>query len=399
MPLCAIVLTLFQFVEVNTTTKNVGGADNLHGGSERPGDTAVNRGFGGGIAFDNHRGSGFSVQRVNESDNAVYPGLVNIKKCCPWGTFFDTETLVCTETSSSRYAGDGKTAGIVKMEKDFLRSHVRNYEDVRYYRFWNEIPPCSDSMVFTSQVTTQFTFDNGRPKLEGREISGQYCIDGREGKGTVLLMCRKPEEVCGKSKPCIRKCKSYGDFFGMEDEGLLDLPSMAVEFYNLKTLKVDGLISISSFGLYFGNECGGRGRQKLSPEEVPDDVYYLGTDGRLYVPNPDQQYYTNEEFCIEYVKAENLSEVSAFLCSPEPPSPLKFYLLAACFLISCVFLLATFLVYLFSPRSQNLYGKSLMCYVASLFSAYISLAVIQLTTEDMDTNGCIAAGTACALFI
>ncbi|KAL0273599.1 UNVERIFIED_CONTAM: hypothetical protein PYX00_006232 [Menopon gallinae] len=393
------VLTLLDIFRANIT-KGVVAVGGYHAepGSDG-GYFPMHHIFDEDIGFNKHPNDGSHLKRVNGSENAAYPGLVSINKCCPLGAFFDTEQLVCREASSSARAGNMSMEEIIKMERRFIVSHVRNFRDIRYYEFMNEIPPCGHSMVFTSQVTTKFTYDGEGPKLEGRLIPDLYCIDGREkGEGTVLLMCREPEKVCG-SKPCIRKCNPYGTFFGMEDEGILDLPPLTMELYNLQTLKVDSLVSISHFGLYFGNECGGRGRQKLSPEEIPEDEFYLGTDGRLYVPNPHKVYYTAEEFCIEYVKAENLSEVGAFLCVPEETtSNATFYWLVSCFFISCVFLLATFLVYLFSPRSQNLYGKSLMCYVACLFSAYMSLAVIQLFTEHLDPSGCAAAAYSTLFF-
>lgn len=49
-------------------------------------------------------------------------------------------------------------------------------------------------------------------------------------------------------------------------------------------------------------------------------------------------------------------------------------------LISSVFLLATFAVYISLPSLQNLHGKTLMCHVASLFFAYICLAINGLIT-------------------
>lgn len=44
-------------------------------------------------------------------------------------------------------------------------------------------------------------------------------------------------------------------------------------------------------------------------------------------------------------------------------------------IISCFFLMATFVVYCCLPSLQNLHGKTLMCHVASLFVAYATLAV------------------------
>lgn len=79
----------------------------------------------------------------------------------------------------------------------------------------------------------------------------------------------------------------------------------------------------------------------------------------------------------------------------------RFGINAALELTSCMFLLITFLVYVFLPLLQNLHGKTLMCHVASLFVAYACLAAIALTkppdptdtsAEDNSNNEISSAG-------
>lgn len=61
---------------------------------------------------------------------------------------------------------------------------------------------------------------------------------------------------------------------------------------------------------------------------------------------------------------------------------------------SLPFLLITFCVYGYIPELRNLHGKSLMCYVFSLSSLYISLSTIQLNgnTFEMERFPCIFSG-------
>lgn len=65
--------------------------------------------------------------------------------------------------------------------------------------------------------------------------------------------------------------------------------------------------------------------------------------------------------------------------SPSDRLLLNFVLL----IVSCVFSLITLLVYACLPSLRNLHGKTLMCYVSSLLSAYICLAITyQINAND-----------------
>lgn len=73
---------------------------------------------------------------------------------------------------------------------------------------------------------------------------------------------------------------------------------------------------------------------------------------------------------------------------------LRFY--AVFLFISCLFLIATLLVYFCLPELQNLHGKTLMCHVICLLIAYGSLGIAQIKILPNETaNGfdlCKVAG-------
>jgi G protein-coupled receptor Mth (Methuselah protein) len=50
-------------------------------------------------------------------------------------------------------------------------------------------------------------------------------------------------------------------------------------------------------------------------------------------------------------------------------------------LLSSVFMGITLVVYALLPELRNLHGKCLMCHVACLFFAYLSLSLVQLGTS------------------
>uniref|UniRef100_A0A2M4BL65 Putative g-protein coupled receptor mth2 n=1 Tax=Anopheles marajoara TaxID=58244 RepID=A0A2M4BL65_9DIPT len=60
------------------------------------------------------------------------------------------------------------------------------------------------------------------------------------------------------------------------------------------------------------------------------------------------------------------------------------------FLISLPFLVATFVVYAILPELQNVAGKSLMCYVASLAVSYLLLALGRIDVYDYQSVACRA---------
>lgn len=63
-------------------------------------------------------------------------------------------------------------------------------------------------------------------------------------------------------------------------------------------------------------------------------------------------------------------------------------------IFSLPFLVITFCVYGFIPELRNLHGKSLMCYVFSLMTLYISLSVVQLEKKIFSPENlpCILSG-------
>lgn len=64
--------------------------------------------------------------------------------------------------------------------------------------------------------------------------------------------------------------------------------------------------------------------------------------------------------------------------------------------ISCIFLLLTLIVYVCLPVLQNLHGKTLMCHVSSLLTAFFCYTVIHWLTDDKlgkDVTLCYILGT------
>lgn len=74
------------------------------------------------------------------------------------------------------------------------------------------------------------------------------------------------------------------------------------------------------------------------------------------------------------------------LCFPDPDAgsvvnTIVFTMFPIGMLLSTVFMALTLVVYGLLPELRNLHGKCLMCHVACLLMAYLSLSIIQLGTS------------------
>jgi hypothetical protein len=107
---------------------------------------------------------------------------------------------------------------------------------------------------------------------------------------------------------------------------------------------------------------------------------------------------TSFRFCVAR-KHNDDGQISALdivvVCFPEEDTPAKnnlYSIYAACLLVSSFFLLVTLFVYLSVPELCDLQGKCLMFSICSLCLAYISLAVIQLHSDNLSNMMCVSQG-------
>jgi hypothetical protein len=97
------------------------------------------------------------------------------------------------------------------------------------------------------------------------------------------------------------------------------------------------------------------------------------------------------QFCLEQFYDLEF-HIATMVCSRENSNnDINMYYIVS-MALSLPFLLMTFLVYALIKRLRNLHGKSLMCHITSLFVAYSSLILVQLTIETADNYFCVLLG-------
>lgn len=280
----------------------------------------------------------------------------DLKKCCPSGEFFNFTQLKCDKVNTT----------------------------LNYNFTLTGVPNCSNDLPLSVKNLKSLNINHKTLK--------NYCIDWTNDE-IIFLSCGK------SSKPFFRKCCPYGQ--GIVKGGCKDqLQPFAPIFYNLKdNITVNNSITLKDFDLYFGSLCGNRNKFRLN-SSLDEERSYLGTNGSLYssyfLPLPERGMLTHENFCIDYMVNDTEDEnLATFVCFSEIKitETINVLLITICLIISCVFLFATFMVYACTPKKRNFYGKTLMCYVGSLFAAYVCLAAVKLNGSDLlNDNICSLIG-------
>lgn len=199
---------------------------------------------------------------------------------------------------------------------------------------------------------------------------------------------------------CVRKCCPENQTT-TEDGMCVDSNSSLLYPFSPQFVDEDVNSTVKDLDIYtlYGNPCE-YGSFRLDPVRDGGDEFFLFRSGVLSVP--DLGNFTVADYCIEAFEGPN--EILPLICfppedTPEEDSDADIYMMYPIgLIISVPFLFATFLVYAVIPELRNLHGKSLMCHVSSLFTAYAFLVVVQLGSSHLSTEFCIFCGKCQACF-
>ena len=320
--------------------------------------------------------------------NLTLPTVIKIKKCCLNGTY-DPGSHICRENI------DGQ-----EILQRAILGETACFVNVSYGLSECDPSEAVVSIVVSSDIVELLT--NGTLLVNTRNAmltleDDAFCVDSvvNSSDSVVVKFCQNVSTACAEG-PCIQKCCPDG--YGMI-ESTSCRPSgfdFNPQFYNTVATS-NGFehveTAVPSFAILSNLVCD---KFILQPEQREQDISYLETNGRLYVPKDLNRHLTIGEYCLEKVffPENDMDGVYTFLCFPESmnSSLLPFILCSLGLITSSFFLLVTFLVYACLPSLQNLHGKTLMCHVASLFAAYVCLSVAQLGGENLDQFFCAILG-------
>lgn len=247
--------------------------------------------------------------------------------------------------------------------------------------------PCPSSLSIPLLDPDIQRFENGTILHKNHLYApNSYWYDGNETRGCV----------CQSNPPCVRKCCSPGHVVGDGEAH----PCIAVENLTIPDLSLH-LERISQkdnesrvdFSLPVSRSCPDfYMAYALTPEFFPEDAYVLHENGTLELPlMKDVVVYPQWQYCMDW--RENMEDLAILVCLPTEEAELveaseRIVFTVGVFL-SVPFLAMTFFVYAVVPELRNIYGKTLMCYVAALISAYSSMFVSKQLHYG---TGCVVTG-------
>jgi hypothetical protein len=276
----------------------------------------------------------------------------------------------------------------IESESEEMRNYNITNED--YIDDINSTTPCN--RLFSVVITDWKIFPNGSllslddtrvlypPEYFWKELKDD---NDTEVRGCLCLL-----------RNCIRKCCPEGQTLTKDDHcvpsNLTLLHPFSPQFIDENTNKPVKNVDVHRI---YGNPCS-YGSYLLDPAVNPADQFTLLLTGMLSAPAEGN--FTVAQYCIEAF--EEQKAVLPLLCfqNEETDGVMEdtsvHVLYPVGLIISVPFLFATFVVYAAISELRNLHGKSLMCHVSSLLTAYVFLAVVQLGGEQLSTTFCIFCG-------
>ncbi|XP_025602384.2 G-protein coupled receptor Mth2-like isoform X8 [Athalia rosae] len=143
----------------------------------------------------------------------------------------------------------------------------------------------------------------------------------------------------------------------------------------------------------YGFPCAS-GSYALSPDENPEDEFYLLENGTIYKPKYlEGTLLGTSDYCFASVLRGNESETVVAVCFADYSDTIPLIYPVA-MLLSTPFLIATFVIYTVIPELDNIHGLTLRAYVGVLFLAYIALVTAQLGDQAVLATDALCTGLA-----
>ncbi|KAI4475079.1 hypothetical protein M0802_015294 [Mischocyttarus mexicanus] len=255
-----------------------------------------------------------------------------------------------------------------------MESRIKLYLSLVYILFIKTLPtrpedlPCHYSLTAPLENDKIQRYENGSLLHEGT----LYPNDLYWTKNDTIRGC-----IC-ELRPCLRKCCQDGEVLSdgeiakckkISNQSVI--PDIRAEKEQL-TSEIQHIENIADHYILLRNDICPNKSYKLEPENFEEDKFIFELNGTLHVGS--DIYHPQWNFCIDW--HESLKKITVLICfQPETQSvlPATQTIYPIMTIVSVPFLIITFLVYAIIPELRNIYGKTLMCYVACLTISYCFL--------------------------
>lgn len=217
-----------------------------------------------------------------------------------------------------------------------------------------------------SLVHNKLVYPVNSYRMVGNETYGCVC----NVRACLRKCCRRDQILGGSNRP---NCTQL-------QKGKL-APDLALERRQLAN-EIQGISGLSdSFVLVEDMLCPeNTSKYRLEPERYEEDAFVLLENGTLRTSTDKFAAWT---YCLDWkdsfekiVVLVCLSAANSSSSSSVEEKQEESYKIGI--IVSIPFFFVTFLVYAIIPELRNLYGKTLMCYVACLVVAYTFLVLVKL---------------------
>ncbi|KAI4482567.1 hypothetical protein M0804_008420 [Polistes exclamans] len=232
--------------------------------------------------------------------------------------------------------------------------------------------PCHYSLTVPLEKDNIQRYENGSIFHDGTLYpTNLYWIQNNTIRGCVCEL-----------RPCMRKCCRDGEVLSDGEiakckkiQNHTVLPDIKADKEQF-TSEIQHIKNIADHYILLQNNFCPNKSYKLEPENFEEDKFIFEANGTLHVGSI---IYPQWNFCIDW--HESLKKITVLICfQPEEQSvlPTRQRIYPIMTIVSIPFLIITFIVYAIIPELRNIYGKTLMCYVACLTISYCFLINLQL---------------------
>ncbi|XP_072393650.1 G-protein coupled receptor Mth2-like isoform X1 [Diabrotica undecimpunctata] len=282
-------------------------------------------------------------------------------KCCPLNTVYNTKLHSCVEKIVSNNNFINET---------FIKVGLKN---------------CKIVADFDLEKDADFEYKLLDSSKKIRRTSLQdyssFCVDKTESDSFVIRECQDGFDSCDNFR-CIKKCCPDGQSFvngpKCQDtyEHGINLTVLSKTVNNLE----------GNFAIVHNRTCSNiylmrEGKHNVTIHDNGSFTEWHSTGFRTEnVADPIS-------YCIEHTQKKNMNGYYMFHCFPEKPTALtKFEYRLWPFIMSCVFLVLTVVVYIIIKEWRKMFGKILVSYCIASFFVYVILTLGQLYTEPTSTD-------------